>query len=132
MKNAADPLIPIVRAAALAELPKRGGLNKRMAKRPIRKVVRTGGVPGVGLLMPHVQRGYNDGVIRHPVFEKDKSSRKGRAERNRQGANENVPWETQRVGPGLWFDDTIEANANKIVPALESAMDAVIEKVIRG
>ena len=42
VKKAVRPLIPKARAAARTELPKRGGLNKRVAGSPMRTKVLTG------------------------------------------------------------------------------------------
>lgn len=126
MRQAGKPLIPKVRAAALEELPKRGGLNRRMASRPIRVVTRTGRDPGIKLVMPRTQEGYNDGVIRHPVFDKHKLARGKSGPRAKP-----VPWVTQRVGPGEWFDDTIVANRGKVVPLLEQAIQTTLDDIVR-
>lgn len=128
MKEAGRPLIPEIRAAARRELPRRGGLAERMAKRPIQVVTRTGKDPGVRLVMPKTQEGYNDGVIRHPVVRKgNRKLRKGEF----GPRNKPVPWVAQRVGPGRWFDDTIVANRSKVLPLLEKAIQSVIDDIAR-
>lgn len=127
MREAGKPLIPVVRAAALRELPKRGGLAQRMAKRPIRVVTRTGVDPGIKVVMPQTQEGYNDGVIRRPVFA-GRKLRKGYFGPKAKP----VPWVTQRIGPGRWFDDEIVANRHKVIPLLEKALQSVIDDVVRG
>lgn len=129
MKQAGKPLIPEVRAAALEELPKRGGLAKRMAKRPIRVVTRTGSAhtAGVSLVMPNTQPGYNEGEIRHPVFEKHKL---GKGQVGPQAKP--TKWVPQDIGPGRWFDDTIVENRDKVAPLLEKAVNSVLDDIVKG
>src|SRR5438874_2724411 len=70
MRDAAKPLIPKVQQAARDKLPKKNGLNERMARKSYRVQVRTGaqaaGVRIVGTkLDPRIN---NEGRIFHPVF----------------------------------------------------------------
>lgn len=126
LRQAGKPLIPKIREAALRELPKKGGLAERMAKRPIRIEPRTGVDPGVKVVMPKTQEGYNDGVIRHPVFDEHKLGKGQFGPRAKP-----VPWVEQKIGPGLWFDDEIVANRDKVVPLIERAINSVLEDIVR-
>lgn len=69
MRDAAKPLIPKVRAAARASLPKGGGLNERIARKPYRVQVRTGArTAGVRIVGTKVDPRINEGRVYHPVF----------------------------------------------------------------
>lgn len=127
MRNGAKPLIPLMKQAALDELPSGGGLNKTVAKRPVRAVTRTGASAGVKIIMAKTQPGYNVGVIRHPVHEGDKAGRKGAKERG----DKPTPWVTQRIGPGHWFDETATENLHKVLPALERAIEDALQEIIQ-
>jgi len=116
LKEGAKPLIPLTRAAALAQLPKGGGLAKLVAKAPQRVQVRTGKTPGVRLVVGKTDsgaRGANRGEVRHPFF------------------GDRTQWFNQAV-PAGWFDDTIKANMDKVLPALEQAMHDVIDEIVKG
>jgi hypothetical protein len=117
VRTAARPLIPKARRAALVELPKRGGLNKRVAGSPMRTQVMTGrnrygvrivvvGKRGAGA------RATNRGVIRHPVF--------GNRDR----------WVNQRVPKG-WFDDTMRREAPAIRKDVEAAINRTLTEIAR-
>ena len=114
LREAAKPLIKDVKAAALRDLPKRGGLAKQVASSPIRAQVRTGtqtaGVritgKGQGL------RGTNRGKVRHPVF--------GHRDR----------FVEQDVKPG-WFDKTLQQGAPRVRPFLEQAMQDVADRIVK-
>lgn len=116
MRTGAKPLIPLMKQAALDELPSRGGLNREVAKRPVRAVTRTGATAGVKIVMAKTQPGYNEGVIRRPVFERE---------------GKPTAWVTQRIGPGHWFDETATENLDKVLPALEKAMNDVLEEIVQ-
>ncbi len=110
LNRAARPLIAQTRVAALAQLPKRGGLNQRYANNPQRVRVRTGPLTaGVQIVMPKAgPRSIEQGQIRHPVF--------GRAGR----------WVPQQVS-GTWWDETLEAGA----PTVRRELDQVAETIRR-
>jgi hypothetical protein len=112
VKQAVRPLIPQARAAARSQLPKRGGLAKRVAGSPMRTKISTGRnrygvrievVAGGG----RGARRSNRGVIRHPVY--------GNRDR----------WVSQRVPDG-WFDDTMRA----ATPAIRKNVEKAIEKTL--
>jgi hypothetical protein len=67
---AAKPLIPKVREAARRDLPKHGGLNERIARKPYRAQARTGvTTAGVRIVGTKVDPRINSqGRIAHPVF----------------------------------------------------------------
>jgi hypothetical protein len=115
LREGAKPLIPLTRAAARAQLPSRGGLADLIAKAPQRVQVRTGGRPGVRLVVGKNKggaRGADQGLIRHPVF-----------------GNRGV-WVEQRVTPE-WFSGTARDNADAVLPALQQAIQDVVEEVVR-
>lgn len=110
INRAAKPLIGGIRKSALAILPSRGGLGKRVADSDIGAKRRmTGNAAGVRIV---AKSGYdigsiNRGRVRHLVYGKP-------------------PWVNQRVPPK--FGDTpIEAGA----PAVEAALEYVIDRVSR-
>jgi hypothetical protein len=107
MRNAAKPLIPKVREAARASLPKGGGLNERIAKKPLRAQTRTGNATaGVRIVGTKVDPRINDqGRVFHPVFGTSRASCR-RAE--------------QAKG---YFDDTLAAEGPGITADLVSALN---------
>lgn len=119
VKTAAKSLIADTRAAAKRDLPKRGGLNIRMAKAPQRIRIRTGKDPGVSVVVPKKQPGYNEGIIRHPVFGKKTPGEKSKAK-----------WVTQRID-GEWFDGTIRKGTHRVAPEMERALERVAEEIVR-
>jgi hypothetical protein len=127
LQRAAKPLIRIDRDAAERLLPKRGGLNVRMAKAPQRVRVKTGDDAGISLELPGKQPGYNDGVIRHPVFERDKAHRHVRSAFGSVAGQ--ATWVEQRID-GTWFDDTLRAAAPTVRLALDEAVNSVVRKII--
>lgn len=69
MRQAAKPLLPKVREAARANLPKHGGLNERIARKPIRIQTRTGAnTAGVRVVGTKVDPRIDEGRVFHPVF----------------------------------------------------------------
>jgi hypothetical protein len=115
LRLGAKPLIPLNREAARKTLPKRGGLNERVAKTPQRIQIRTGAVTaGVRIVVPNKKSGAkttDEGFVRHPVFGNRKT------------------WKQTKTQPG-WFSDTNERNAPLVIPSLEAAMQRVRLKVL--
>lgn len=70
MRVAARPLIPKVKAAAMRDLPRRNGLNQRIAKKSYKAQVLTGiTTAGVRITGSKVDpRINNEGRVYHPVF----------------------------------------------------------------
>lgn len=70
IRDAAKPLIPAVRQSARRNLPKHGGLNERLARKPYRAQLRTGAqTAGVRIVGTKVDPRINEqGRIQHPVF----------------------------------------------------------------
>lgn len=116
LKKAAQPIIPLTRAAALRRLPQSGGLAGIVAKTPQRVQVRTGErTAGVRIVVGKSNSGAraaNRGVVRHPTFGKE-------------------PWVSQPVLPG-WFDDTAKAQAPPVRKRLTVAMETVATKIVKG
>lgn len=75
MGQAAKPLIPKVKEAARRDLPKAGGLNERIARKPYRAQTRTGAkTAGVRIVGTKVDPRINQGRIAHPVFGRPSST----------------------------------------------------------
>lgn len=115
IRAAARPLIPKARAAALASLPQRGGLGKRVASSPMRAQFLTGRNPGVRIGVGKGRSAWatNHGEVQHPVF-----GNRGK-------------WVSQRVDAD-WFDGTMRRNAPAVRPEVARAMDRVIHDIIKG
>jgi hypothetical protein len=116
MRDAAKPLIPKVRAAARDKLPKKNGLNERMARKPYRVQVRTGEkTAGVRIVGTKLDPRINDeGRIYHPVF--------GR----KPGVVQTVP---EAVG---YFDKTLADNGPAVRNDLAAALDDFAGTLIKG
>jgi hypothetical protein len=112
MRDAAKPLIPKVREAARASLPKGGGLNERIAKKPFRAQTRTGNATaGVRIVGTKVDPRINQGRVFHPVF--------GR----KPGVVQDVP------NAKGYFDETLAAEGpgirSDVISALNSFRDSL-------
>lgn len=107
LKAAAQPMVPKLREAALADLPRRGGLNERVANHPIKVSVRTSG-RRMGVSIRAQWTATNKATWRHPVF--------GNREK----------WVTQTFSrAGGWFDKTAQANT----PAAKARVTYVLREV---
>jgi hypothetical protein len=115
LKAGAKPLIEKTRAAAVAQLPKRGGLNQVVARSPMRISTtawgKNGGVRLVAGRPGSGARGTDEGHLRHRVFATD-------------------TWVVQKVTPG-WFTVTAKNNVHQVLPHLEQALNNVGSRVTR-
>lgn len=114
LRKATKPLIAQTRVAALATLPYRGGLAAQVAREPQRVQVKTGRDPGVRIVVGQKRGGAqaaDAGSIRHPVFGRDE-------------------WVEQSVTPG-WFSDTLDEQAEGVLPDLEEAVEKVMSDVVQ-
>jgi len=110
----ATPIVPKVRVAARANLPRRGGLAAEVAARPMRVEVSHRRDPAVLLIVEGSEAiATNAGRLRHPVF----------------GNLDN--WVTQAIRPG-WFSEVMQKEAPKVRPDLERAMRRVADKIERA
>lgn len=115
MRGAAKPIVPKVREAAREQLPKSGGLNERIARKPYRSQVRTGAkTAGVRITGSKVDPRINEGRVYHPVF--------GR----RPGVVQQVP-----AAKG-YFDDTIREQAPEVRDELRRVLEVWTQRVVRG
>ena len=113
VQAAAKPLIPKVRDAARNTLPKHGGLNERIARKPFRAQVRTGvTTAGVRITASKVDPRIDDGRVYHPVF--------GRK-----------PGVVQHVKPGF-FSETLADEAPKIAPDVVDVLADWAERIVKG
>lgn len=75
VRDAAKPLIPKVRDSARQNLPKAGGLNERIARKPYRAQARSGTTTaGVRIVGGKVDPRINKGRVAHPVFGRPNST----------------------------------------------------------
>jgi hypothetical protein len=116
VQSAAKPLIPKMREAARANLPKHGGLNERIAKKPYRVQARTGAnTAGVRIVGTKVDpRINNQGRIAHPVF-------------GRPGST------VVQIVPEArgYFDETLSKGAAPTREAVVKAMSDFADRIIR-
>ena len=113
VRDAAKPLLPKVREAARRDLPKKGGLNERIAKKPYRAQARTGAqTAGVRIVGTKVDPRINQGRVAHPVF-----GRKGKPKNG--GRNTVVQQVPQAKG---YFDQTLEHAGPEVQAALLALM----------
>jgi hypothetical protein len=118
LKTGAAPLVPAVRAAARAQLPKGGGLNEQVAGQKIGVSVRTGArTAGVRLTTTAPDTAQTDaGFVRHPTF-----GRRGQGD-----------WNTQDIPAAAgWWSSTLRAHSPEVTPELLASMLAV-EAQIQG
>jgi hypothetical protein len=120
MRDAAKPVIPKIRKAARDDLPSAGGLNQRIARKPLRSQVRTGAkTAGVRIAGSKVDPRINQGRVWHPIF--------GRKGKPKNGGRNSV---VQRIpSADGYFDDTIREEASEIRAALRSALDDWTQRV---
>ena len=112
MRDAAKPLLPKVKAAAEANLPKKGGLNTRIAKKPFRVQTRTGAsTAGVRIVGTKVDPRIDQGRVYHPVF--------GRS-----------PGVVQQVKPG-YFSETLAAEGPAVRDDLAQALEDFAGTLLR-
>lgn len=124
MRQAAKPLIPKVRAAALRDLPKQGGLNERVAKKKYTAQTRTGAkTAGVRITGSKVDPRINEGRVWHPVF-----GRKGKPKKEggKNSVIQNIP------SADGYFDDTIRDSAKEIREDMRAVLAAWTERLARG
>lgn len=116
VQDAAKPLIPLVRAAAEANLPKHGGLNRRIARKSYRAQARTGAkTAGVRIVGSKVDPRINsEGRVAHPVFGRPGST-----------VVQNVP-----TAKG-YFDETLSNSADSTREAVTQALSDFADRIIR-
>ena len=109
IREASKPAQAAIRASALEELPKRGGLAAKVASSRVTTKIRTSArTAGVRIQATNLHdiAAMNRGRLRHPVF-----------------GNKNV-WVNQKIKPG-WFTDP--ANATR--PVAQQRVRAAMERV---
>jgi hypothetical protein len=112
LQRSAKPLVADARENARDILPKRGGLNERVAKSKFRTKVRAGGRnPGVRITATGLDaRLDTKGRLRHPTF-----------------GNRDL-WYEQKVKSG-WFTDAMERGAPHVRREMLAAMDDIAKKL---
>jgi hypothetical protein len=122
LQTAAKPLIPKVREAARRDLPKHGGLNERIARKPMRAQVRTGAkTAGVRIVGTKVDPRINQGRVYHPVF-----GRQGRA----VNGGKNSVVQTVESAKG-YFDETLTSNGSAIQDEVTAVMRDWTLRILR-
>jgi hypothetical protein len=111
LRNGAKPMVPAAREAALAALPKRGGLAADVAGAKWAVRTRLSGNPSVRLTggwASHDMAALDSGLLRHPVF----------GHRRR--------WVSQPIPPH-WFTDAM----NQLAPEFRDELLKVIDDMAR-
>lgn len=128
MRIAAKAAMPRARERLQETLP--SGLKNRANVRQVVRV-KTGKDAGVTVAVPYGRRNRNGlsapnarmlnsrGALRHPVFARDDQT------------SDQWRWTNQRVPGSAWFDDTYRDAAPELRRALEAAMEAVAEQIVR-
>ncbi len=118
MGAAAKPLIPKVKDAARRNLPRQGGLNERIAKKPLRAQTRTGAkTAGVRIVGTKVDPRINEGRIFHPVFGRPGSGVVQQVPRARGYFDETL----SREGPAV-RDDILKVIRDYTIRALKMGL----------
>ena len=110
--KATRPLISAARKSATEQLPRRGGLNKRVAQSRFSTNKRQSGVR-VTARNAYSLRQIDRGIVRHPVY-----------------GNTEV-WVNQPVNSG-WWSEPLEAGAPTARRAIQEAMDEIAKKLDRA
>ena len=112
LKDATAPMKAAIRADALENMPKRGGLNEVIAKSRITTQIRSSGrTPGIRLVnKTHDTRLDSQGRLRHPVFGNRKK------------------WTEQKVRPG-WFTKPAAREARHARVQILLAMQRIAKKL---
>jgi hypothetical protein len=116
LRAAAAPLVPLVKQAAVEQLPKGGGLNQQVAgQRVTVSVVAAGRNTGVRLKTTAPDTRQTDsGYVRHPVF----------------GHKTDRKWVTQSIPAAVgWWTKTLENAAPTVRPAMEAVLKVIAIKV---
>lgn len=120
IRIAARPVIADIRAAAIAGLPREGGLGTFISKKQHRVVTRTGRNPGVGIrINKQDPRLDTEGRLGHPVFNR----------RDKAGKRVYV---VQQVRPGVLsegFQSAAPRVRDDIVAAINSVQDEIVGRV---
>jgi hypothetical protein len=115
LRAGAAPLVPLVRQAAIAQLPKSGGLNQQVAGQRVTVSVTTGRAAAVRLKTTAPDTKQTDsGYVRHPTF-------------GRRGPGQ---WKTQQIPAAVgWWSKTLEDATPAVRPALEAVLKVIAIKV---
>lgn len=115
IQQAAKPLVPKVREAARRDLPKGGGLNERIARKPMRVQTRTGAkTAGVRIVGSKVDPRINQGRVYHPVFG------------HKPGVVQQVP---EAAG---YFDETLRDASPEVQAEVREVLTDWTLRIIRG
>ena len=157
IRVAAAPCVDAAKAAALAKLPHRGGLNAVVAKRPIRVSTRTPAAKAAGVRLQstsqHGNKETDEGHVRHPVFGRKTSLANGTTKSGKAktkafyvdmtgggygddlgyGGNVKANWVDESIpGAAGWWSETLAASAPLVTPAIEAAMETISNKIQGG
>jgi hypothetical protein len=109
IRDATKPTKAAIKASALANLPKRGGLAVLIANSRITNKIKTGArTAGVTItaVNAHEIKSMDRGILRHPVF------------------GDRHVWKTQTIAPG-WFSKPIEENGPEVQKQVGKAVDDI-------
>ena len=124
LRAGAAPIVPALQNAARERLPKKGGLNERVARRRITVNTRLAG-RSASVLIRSTKAGSNRqtnaGFVRHPVFPRGA----GILRRTWDWVQEEIP-----AAEG-WWDQTAEEKAPDVRHFLEASLDEVSLRINR-
>ena len=154
LKSGAEPLVPLVKAAALEKLPHKGGLNEQVAGQKVTVQVRMGArTAGVRMTTTAPDTKQTDaGFVRHPVFARKTVTKtkdaKGKTKKTSKytllngggyasalgyGDAVKVPWVTQKIPAAKgWWSETLANGAPIVQPDLAAAMERVALEIQGG
>ena len=117
-KDVVPALEPYTSAAALAMLPKKGGLNVVIANTLVSTRSNTSSEKYAGIDLVAGRKGSgaggaDRGRVRHPLF------------------GDRTKFYETNVHPG-WFTDTVKAHMNVLVPIVDRAIQALLDRVGTG
>ena len=117
VSQAAKPLVPKVRESARDRLPKGGGLNERIARKPYRAQTRTGATTaGVRIVGTKVDPRINaQGRVAHPVFGRSGST-----------VVQTVP------GAKGYFDEPLRGSAPQVRADVVSVLEQFADRIVKG
>lgn len=118
-RDAAKPMLPVIREGIRQDYPQRGGLAAKMAKAPAKTQYLTGRDPGVRITVKGLQIKLGEvyGLIRHPVFaDPDKTRREW-------------TWVSQKI-PANQIQDRVRRNVRLVLPGLEDVLERTAQKVL--
>ena len=123
LRESARPFQEAVAREAETGLPRRGGVNDRVAKTAVPRVRKSNNRKGVGIRLVATGKlgakslaRINKGFLRHPVYADQRKTR------------DQWKWVTQRVKPGFW-DRAADETSKDVARNMQAALDRIARKI---